>query len=42
MNDFDEDFDKYLKKIEARMWKGLAFTVIVGLVSLLILAIVYK
>ena len=42
MNDFDNDFEEYYKKLEARMWKGIGFFVIVGVTTLLIALICYK
>jgi hypothetical protein len=42
MDQFDEDFDKYIKSLERRMWKCLGFTLIIGMVVILLCGICYK
>ena len=42
MNDFDKDFERYIKKVERRMYLGLVISVVVFLTALLIALICYK
>ena len=41
-NDLNNDIDKYIKKLNSIMWKGLVFAVIVGITAILIWLIVHK
>jgi hypothetical protein len=38
----DEDFNEYVKELKSKMWKGLGFAFILGLVILLLVGICYK
>ena len=40
--DLNNDIDKYVKKLNSIMWKGLVFAVIVGITAILIWLIVHK
>jgi len=42
MDQFDDEFNEYLEKIESRMWRGLAITIIVIITVLLTAAICYS
>ena len=40
--DFNNEIDKYVKKLNSIMWKGLVFAVIVLITAILIWLIVHK
>jgi len=40
--DFNNEIEEYIKKLNSIMWKGLVFAVIVGITALLIWLIVHK
>ena len=41
-NDYNNDIEEYIKKLNSIMWKGLVFAVIVGITAILIWLIVHK
>jgi len=41
-SDFNNEIEKYIKKLNSIMWKGLVFAVIVGITAILIWLIVHK
>lgn len=41
-NDFKNEIEEYVKKLNSIMWKGLVFAVIVGITAILIWLIVHK
>ena len=42
MDQFDNDFNDYVKKLERRMWKSLGYIFIIGITALFIALICYK
>ena len=42
MDQFDNDFDEYIKQLERKMWKGLGFTLIIAITIFLIVGICYN
>jgi len=41
MDQFDNDFEEYINKLERRMWKCLGLTIIVAITVILIVGICY-
>lgn len=41
MDQFDEDFDRYIKNLERRMWLSIGVTIIISIVVILISGICY-
>lgn len=41
-NDFNNEIERYIKKLNSIMWKGLVFAVIVFITAILIWLIVHK
>jgi len=41
MDQFDNDFEEYLKQLERRMWRALGYVGIIAMVVILIYGICY-
>jgi hypothetical protein len=42
MDQFDNDFEKYIKQLERRMWRALGIVGIIAMVVILLIGICYS